>query len=308
MKPMLLLAIGALWAGACAPALAELPAKPAAKVFQNYEPRPAIWLISDADTKIYLFGTIHMLPPGFKWRSAALERVVKEAGELVVETYDPPEAAEESDAKFMEYVILKEPVPILGRVPAERRQALSAAIEKSGLNVEVVSQLRTWAAAIMLGLSQMLQGWGVEGPDEAPGVEDALEEDFRKARKPILSVERPEVGLEVLNALSEKEQVSLLVDTLEDKPSLAGPSDGEDDRLWAMGRFEEEYAKFVEEMPSVLFDGLVRKRNAAWTEWLIDRMSKPGVVLFAVGAGHLAGDVSVQQMLEKRGQKVQRFD
>ena len=32
-------------------------------------PRPAIWLVADADTRIYLFGTIHVLPPGLQWRS-----------------------------------------------------------------------------------------------------------------------------------------------------------------------------------------------------------------------------------------------
>jgi hypothetical protein len=38
------------------------PARPA--VVQNYTPSPAVWLLEDADTRIYMIGTVHMLPPG----------------------------------------------------------------------------------------------------------------------------------------------------------------------------------------------------------------------------------------------------
>ncbi len=53
---------------------------------------------------------------------------------------------------------------------------------------------------------------------------------------------------------------------------------------------------------------LVRRRNAAWTLWLEERLKKPGTLLFAVGAGHLAGRESVQAMLAKRGLQVKRID
>ena len=31
-------------------------------IVQDYEPDPAIWLLQDDDTRIYLLGTIHALP------------------------------------------------------------------------------------------------------------------------------------------------------------------------------------------------------------------------------------------------------
>ena len=57
-------------------------------IAQAYEPDPAVWLLQDEDTKIYLFGTVHVLPEGFRWRSARLDRIVAEAEELVIESSD----------------------------------------------------------------------------------------------------------------------------------------------------------------------------------------------------------------------------
>jgi uncharacterized protein YbaP (TraB family) len=51
---------------------------------------------------------------------------------------------------------------------------------------------------------------------------------------------------------------------------------------------------------------LLRARNAAWADWLAKRLDQPGSVLVAVGAGHLAGGLSVQTMLAAKGLKVER--
>ena len=48
--------------------------------------RPALWSVADADTTIYLFGTIHMLPPNYAWRSAALDQALTSSDSLYVET------------------------------------------------------------------------------------------------------------------------------------------------------------------------------------------------------------------------------
>jgi hypothetical protein len=39
----------------------------AAKVSAPASPSPAIWVVEDKDTKIYLFGTVHVFAAGLKW-------------------------------------------------------------------------------------------------------------------------------------------------------------------------------------------------------------------------------------------------
>ena len=41
-----------------------------------YAARPALWAVSDADTTVYLFGTIHLLPENYQWRSAKIDQAV----------------------------------------------------------------------------------------------------------------------------------------------------------------------------------------------------------------------------------------
>jgi len=61
-----------------------------------------------------------------------------------------------------------------------------------------------------------------------------------------------------------------------------------------------------EETDPVLMDRLLTQRNVNWAEWIGQRLDKPGTVFMAVGAGHLAGDESVQSMLTRRGITVTR--
>ncbi|HEX8126181.1 MAG TPA: TraB/GumN family protein [Allosphingosinicella sp.] len=272
------------------------------------EPRPALWLLADDDTRIYMFGTIHVLPPGFRWRSAALDKAVGESAELVVETYDAPGA--ETSAETSAGFFADKPVPLLQRVPKKNRKRLKAAVEASGLPAPMLDRMHSWAAAMTLGIAQMLSEYGVEDPDDAPGVEDVLEETFRSAGKPILSVEDGNAVLASMSALPEAVQTQLLLEAI--APAASGAKGapesevGEED--WVAGRAEALDLELEDDFPPALFDVLVRRRNAAWTVWLEERLKKPGTLLFAVGAGHLAGRESVQAMLARRGLQVKRVD
>ena len=55
-----------------------------------------------------------------------------------------------------------------------------------------------------------------------------------------------------------------------------------------------------------LKQALLVTRNRKWANWIAARMQEPGTVFVAVGAGHLAGNQSVQAELAKRKLKVER--
>jgi uncharacterized protein YbaP (TraB family) len=155
------------------------------------------------------------------------------------------------------------------------------------------------------GLIQSLAG--PDGsPEDVTGVEDALRVDFSRSGRPISGVETGPQQLGFLASLSPETQRAMLeqmVDSFrEGDPDLTQPSDED----WLSGELSD-IAEDMADMPPELYEVLVTRRNRAWTGWLIERLDRPGDVLFAVGAGHLAGRDSVQSMLEARGFTVRRI-
>src|SRR5438132_1329238 len=123
-KTKLIGLLSALWLAAPLQAApAPQAQRPAAIAQPQGEPRPAIWLLSDADTRIYLFGTVHVLHPQLRWRSAAFNRVAHDAQELVLELSDQEMASAGLDAFAM--MRMTKSVPVLQRVSAGRSEGLA---------------------------------------------------------------------------------------------------------------------------------------------------------------------------------------
>ena len=57
---------------------------------------PALWVVKDADTTIYLFGTVHVLKPGLGWFDEGVKKAFDSSDELVLEMVQPDPAAMQS--------------------------------------------------------------------------------------------------------------------------------------------------------------------------------------------------------------------
>ncbi len=278
----------------------------AAAAADRAAPRPGIWLLEDEDTKIYLFGTVHILPPGLKWRSAALDRIVREADELVLET---PEEDDITPEEVAEIMMMGKQVPLVERVSRDRRAALREMILTSGVPAEVYDGMHTWAAVFSLEIAHLIRAYTGEEPLQAEaitGVEEVLTADFRQRERPISGVETAAQQLGFLASMPMAEQHEMLeqmIDAYTSGETVLDPQE----RSWLSGD-TDAIAEEMKALPPGLFDTLLTRRNTAWTGWLIERLEQPGTVLFAVGAGHLAGEVSVQEMLARRGYTVTRID
>lgn len=304
--------VAAALAGLAAPGSAA--AQPAARAPAPIAaaPRPAIWLIEDADTRIYLFGTVHVFPASLRWRSAALNRVIAESGELVMET--PEAGADEVDTNRLTGPMqLGKSVPILQRVSAAARGPLRAALDATGLPLSTYDAMTTWGVAFMLVGAQMRDTGGDRGePGTAPsadsgltGAEDVLGSLFRKARKPISGVETVEEQVRVFSTLPLDAQRRFLESVVLGNGD-AMPADAPD-RSWVRGDVDGIAAE-MRTLSADMYQALLTRRNRNWTGWLVRRMQRPGTVLFAVGAGHLAGPDSVQAMLAAHGIRARRID
>jgi hypothetical protein len=272
-------------------------AAPAAKAA-----RPAMWKVADEDTTLYLFGTIHLLPKGQAWRTPAMEAALAGSQELVLEVanVDDMMAAAQAMAKLGLSPGLP---PIAERVPEDKRAAMRAMISESGYPEAVFDRLETWAAALSL-LGVTFKRLGLE-PEL--GVEKQIGAPFRTAGKTVTGLETVEQQLGYFDTLSEGAQRALLLSVVEDSADTRAQFKAMLD-AWAAGDLKGIARTFDDEtqMSPELKDALMSRRNAAWADWLARRMEKPGTVFVAVGAGHLAGEDSVQSMLKKKGLKAKR--
>jgi hypothetical protein len=280
--------------------LGAAPAPPTVATVPNGH--PAMWKLADADTTIYLFGTIHVLPPGQAWHTAAFDKALASSDELVLEigNIDDQNAILQSMAKFGAADGLP---PLAERVPADKRDALASALASAGLPANGLDRFRTWAAAILL-LQVQLQKIGL---DSGSGPETTLLAPARAAGKKVEGLETIDDQFGLFAHVSEEAQRALLVD------SLGSPEEAKREfqamlQAWAKGDVAGVARTFDSEtaLSPDLRKALMADRNARWADWLKARMEKPGTVFVAVGAGHLAGKDSVETMLAARGLKAVR--
>lgn len=264
---------------------------------------PALWQVSDADTTIYLFGTIHLLPQDLKWRTATFDQALNNSQELVVETIVDQQHPEAIQAAEFSLGFRQGLPPIADRVPPAKVAKLRAAIASSGIPEKVYDQMETWLAAIQL-LGVQFRTMGLKGSD---GPEEIMRQQFLSEKKPIGQLETNIEQFGYFDRLPEKAQRALLEGAIE-------PQTGMDKDYsamlasWSRGdvkRIANSFNNQLADSPE-LKEALLEQRNANWAKWIEQRMAQPGTIMVAVGAGHLAGGDSVIARLQKDGYRVRR--
>jgi len=265
-------------------------------------PRPAMWKVSDPDTTIYLFGTIHMLPKDFNWRTKKFDAAVASADTLVLEIADQQDQRKVA-ATFQQMATTPGLPPLPERIAAEQRPALSELMRKAKLVDGQLDSFETWAAALTLGVS-LYNGIGATAED---GVERQLTVQFSKDGKPIEGLETTPQQLGYFDKMPETSQRVLLASIVQEAEESSDQF-REMTSAWSRGDLKKIAMTFDDELrlSPELADVLLRQRNANWAGWLEKRLDQPGTIMVAVGAGHLAGKDSVVEMLEAKGLKVER--
>ncbi|WP_205480909.1 TraB/GumN family protein [Sphingomonas arenae] len=271
---------------------------------QEQVARPALWQVADKDTTIYLFGTIHVLPDEHSWRTPTLEKAIAGSTDLIVETIIDPSNPQKTQAVMLNLAQSPGLPPLQQRLPEAKRADLTATLAQLGIPAGALDRFETWAAALII-LQLQLQKAGLESDN---GVEFVLKRDFAAAGKPIGQLETNEEQFGFFDTLPEDSQRLLLEGSIE-RPEELRTEFGAMLAAWTRGdvaAIARSFNREFSEAPA-LEDALLKRRNANWARWIEQRLAQPGKILVAVGAGHLAGDTSVQSLLKERGIKVTRL-
>lgn len=263
---------------------------------------PALWVVKDKDTTIYLFGTVHVLKPGLTWFDEAVKTAFDKSDELVLEIIAPDEATMAKQVSTL--AVDPDGPPLSERLNDADRDAYHAALAKFGIPAAALDRFDPWFAGLTLAVLP-LEPLGYKQND---GAEKVLTNAAKAAGKKLGELETPKQQLGYFDSLPEAEQLKFLNSTVRELPQIdstfatmvAAWADGKPDEL---GQLMNESLRESPEIARVL----LTERNARWADWIKARLDTPGTIFIAVGAGHLAGNDSVQNMLKARGVETVRL-
>jgi uncharacterized protein YbaP (TraB family) len=265
--------------------------------------RPGLWAVKDADTTIYLFGTVHLLPQDTDWRFPALENALDSSQKLYIELTDDNQAT--MTALVLHYG-MDVGQPLSGKLTHSENVALGKAAEAAGIpgGGTALQPMRPWLAALTLSVAPLMKA----GLDPANGVDKLLKAQEEKAGRPVLGMETSEQQIRFLADMTPAMELAFLRSTLKDidkgtielKQIIEAWKDGD---VATIGRLEDEEMRRSEPQ---LYETLLVDRNKAWAGKIAAMLQQPGTIFIAVGAAHLAGPDSVQSQLQQLGFTVER--
>lgn len=267
-------------------------------------PKPALWKIADADTTLYLFGTIHLLPPSLDWQTPAFTAALTEARAVYLEA-DTEIPAAEINAIVRRTAMLPPDQNLSDLLTPAQQEALRAAAGRLDVSPVALERMRPWYAGVLLS-DVAIRNTGFA---QAYGVEAVLRPAARNAGKEIRYLETVDAQLSAYTILPNDVQVRLLDATVKELDT-AGPSLTEMVNAWRSGDDATLARLVVDEQLATqpeIYETLMVRRNAAWAPRLDTVMrQETGTFLVAVGAGHLLGPDSVIVLMERLGHQPKR--
>jgi uncharacterized protein YbaP (TraB family) len=262
---------------AAAIAIASPAAPSAATGNAPADASPAMFVVRDADTTVYLFGTFHALDGQSEWFNDGVRSAFESSNELILETIVPDG-----------------PLP-----PLEMRRPLTSQVAPSA------SFLATTKMAIKAGKAQGMQ--------VNNGADMVLRHAAELEGKPVAGLETMESQLNMFAKMAASADANRPVSTPTGSTTPAAAiakSMADMQSAWKRGDqsvFVNILSQLNQASPAT-YKMLFTDRNGRWADWVAARLQTPGTVFVAVGAGHLAGRDSVLVQLAQRGLECRRVN
>lgn len=268
------------------------------------EAEPALWHISDADSDIYLMGTVHVLPPGVSWRTPQIQQAFDSAETVWFEAPANDPAGQVQMVFLIQQYGLNPPgVSLSSRLSAETRETLVEFSTHTGIPMQGLEPLRPWLAAVTL-TSAYAQ---TEGYDPASGVEAQLWPLANEQGKTLNYFETLEEQIRFFADLPEDVEIGLFEQTVMEYSSAEDELSAlveawQNADLAAIDRLVN--GEMRTEAPEI-YEVVISQRNSRWVEKIQSLLEGEGTHFIALGAGHLAGEAGVIERLRSAGITVQ---
>jgi len=266
---------------------------------------PAIWVVRDHDSELYLFGTLHILPHNLDWFHPDIREVFDRSGTIFFEVPSDETARIEATVLTQSLGFFKNGLRLSDGFDNYQIKLLQAAALSSDVPYGRLQNLKPWLAAELLTLAAVDQA----GLTADLSADEALKSRARRLQKHTRYLETVEGQIRLSADQAKDVQEVLLMDVLEGYNNL-GPNMDRAARQWSVGDVDKLKTEIIERSKSRspdFYQALFTDRNRLWADKLIKFLDGSGTGFVAVGIGHMLGEESLNNHLEEAGYSVERY-
>lgn len=273
------------------------------------EANPPLWSISDEDSTVYLFGTVHILPPELDWNTAKVSDAFADSDVIMFEADATSAEAQAQIQQLIPQLAVNAPGVTLSGLISDQAKADVATIA-AGLGAPAgaleaqLDPFQPWFASLNLAILQIQAG----GYDSNSGVEMILGAEAEAAGKPKAYFETVEQQLRFFADMPMEQQIAnfeIGVRDMIENPDVLS----ELVQAWAVGdmsTIDQLINGAMREQAPELYERLIVTRNRNWIPSIEAALAGSEDVFVAVGAGHMPGEAGVIALLAAEGHTVTR--
>lgn len=266
---------------------------------------PAVWVVKDKDSKLFMIGTVPLVKPDMDWETPAILLAASQADTLILAA-DPSEGA---TVKAMELTrelgFYSDGTKLSDSLDETGKKQLDLASTRSEIIPGSLENVKPWVAAVLLGVAA--------GQSEGLVSENIMVETLLKTAEidgqKVIFLSSQESRIRDIADLPEGVHLKFLDRTLNDFSGL-GASLVKSADAWQKGDLTvlRTGAKNLHtQLPASHYQALIKGRNNAWIEKLENFMEGQGTGLAIVDIPHLVDPGNLQIMLREKGYKVERY-
>lgn len=275
------------------------------------------WRATSGDSTINIIGTFHLFDPRMPEHLAKLMPDLRQADAVYLEATQVELDQLQQAVATRPELMFTQGATLPERLSDDEWQLLSQEMSARGIPAFLASKFQPWYVSVMLAMPPCaipaMSGGG-------SGLDHLIIEAADALGTPTHALEPYDTIFRIFDQIPQDEQLDMIRIALPLAPAaedmlatMANSFDREDHRLiWEYSRLKsiaaaggdpEKAAQDFERMEDIL----INQRNHDWVGKLLE--VAPGKrLIVAVGAGHLAGDNGVLQLLENAGYRLERAE
>lgn len=283
---------------------AAAPESPASALAKTHPRALFLYRVERAGHVSHLLGTIHV---GFGFEEVLTpdaERAFEAARRVITEA----DIGEDPSARLIQAALLPAGESLEAMLDPSSWSELTARVGTQ-LPPPVLTRLRPWLPAMLLGLSELKQAFDEIKPEQGERMMDLeLVARAKKAGKQVSHLETIDQQIAVFEKISLEEQLAelrqaLTQNGLEQARALVQAYESGDEERLTKALFDAEQ---MESAPG-FYETVLFARNQHWLP-IVEQAAQEGGAFVAVGAAHLLGDRGLLKALAQRGYHVSRVE